>query len=175
MSFQMIRRSAKFEISWNSVFVVESYTNSDKQDIGNFYCKNKVPLYHQPNGGTFEDCIFNIDRWIKHQQELGDIELSLKASTIIRLKEDNQIIAVCLINTDTPDHIKKVFHPFASIQMMDVDPKWRRKGIGTSMIKRAMTIVCDKRPAFDLWVEENNKSAINLFEKLDFVFTGLED
>jgi ribosomal protein S18 acetylase RimI-like enzyme len=43
------------------------------------------------------------------------------------------------------------------------------------MIQRAMTVVADKRPAFDLWVEEDNKAAIALYEKLDCVFTGIED
>ena len=59
--------------------------------------------------------------------------------------------------------------------MIDVDPLYRRRGIGTRMIQRAMTVVAETRPAFDLWVEEDNKAAIALYEKLDFVFTGIED
>ena len=41
----------------------------------------------------------------------------------------------------------------------------RRRGLGTRMMQRAMTIVADKRPAFDLWVEEDNKEAIALCAK----------
>lgn len=99
----------------------------------------------------------------------------MQASTLVRLKANGQLVAVCLVNADQPDHVRKVLHPVASIQMIDVDPDYKRRGLGTRMIQRAMTIVADKRPAFDLWVEEDNREAIAVYEKLDFVFTGIED
>ena len=38
-----------------------------------------------------------------------------------------------------------------------------------------MTIVADDRPRFDVWVEKDDEAERNLFDKLDFVFTGVED
>ena len=89
--------------------------------------------------------------------------------------ELSEFYSACLVNADKPDHVRKVLHPVAGIQMIDVDPAWRRRGIATRMIRRAMTVVADKRLAFDLWVEEDNEAAIALYEKLGFVFTGMED
>lgn len=43
------------------------------------------------------------------------------------------------------------------------------------MVKRAMTVVADKLPKFDVWVEEDDEDERGLFESLDFVFTGVED
>lgn len=105
----------------------------------------------------------------------GDVELAMLASTLVRLKATGSLVAVCLVNADQRDHFRKVLYPVASIQMIDVDPDHRRRRLATRMIQRAMTIVADKRPAFDLWMEEDNREAIALYEKFDFVFTGIED
>ena len=175
MSFQMIRRSAKFDVQWAENFVAEPLTESSKQDVGEFYHRIQAPLYHKPEGGTVEQGVHEVDRWLEHHRNHGDVDLAMQASTLVRQKTTGKLVAVCLVNADRPDHVRKVLHEGASIQMIDVDPDCRRRGLGTRMIQRAMTIVADRRPAFDLWVEEDNKEAIALYEKLDFVFTGIED
>ena len=175
MSFQMIRRSAKFDVDWGEEFVAEPLSEPTKQDIGEFYNRIQAPLYHRPEGGTVEQGVREVDRWLDHHRAHGDVELAMRASTLVRHKTTGSLVGVCLVNADTPDHVKTLLHPVASIQMIDVDPAWRRRGIATRMIRRAMTIVADERPVFDLWVEEDNKAAIALYEKLDFVFTGIED
>ena len=175
MSFQMIRRSAKFDVDWGSQFVAESLSESAKQDVGEFYHRIQAPLYHRPEGGTVEQGVHEVDRWLEHHRSHGDVKLAMQASTLVRLAATGQLVAVCLVNAAQPDHVRKVLHPVASIQMIDVDPDHKRKGLATRLIQRAMTIVADKRPAFDLWVDEDNKEAIALYEKLDFVFTGIED
>lgn len=175
MSFQMIRRSAKFDVDWGGEFIAGPLSESDKQDIGEFYHRIHAPLYHRPEGGTVEQGIHEVDRWLEHHRAHGDVELAMRASTLVRLRTNGQLVAVCLVNAAEPDHVRKVLHPVASIQVMDVDPRYRRRGLGTRMIQRAMTVVADKRPAFDLWVEEDDTAAIALYEKLDFVFTGIED
>jgi ribosomal protein S18 acetylase RimI-like enzyme len=171
----MIRRSAKFDVDWGERFVAEPLSESAKQDVGEFYHRIQAPLYHRPEGGTVEQGVHEVDRWLEHHRSHGDVELAMQASTLVRLKATGQLVAVCLVNADQPDHVRKVLHPVASIQMIDVDPDHRREELATRMIQRAMTIVADKRPAFDLWVEEDNKEAIALYDKLDFVFTGIED
>ena len=175
MSFQMIRRSAKFDVDWGEQFAAESLSESAKQDVGEFYHRIQAALYHRPDGGTVEQGVHEVDRWLDHHRDHGDVELAMQASTLVRLKITGQLVAVCLVNADQPDHVRKVLHPAASIQMIDVDSDYRRRGLGTRMVQRAMTIVADTRPAFDLWVEEESKEAIALYEKLDFVFTGIED
>ncbi len=175
MSFQMIRHSTKFNVSWGEDFTADSLSEADKQQIGEFYHRIQAALYHRPDGGTIEHGVYEVDRWLDHHRVHGDVELAMRASTLVRLKVTGQLVAVCLVNAEQPDHVRKVLHPVASIQMIDVDPDYRRCGLGTRMIQRAMTIVADTRPAFDLWVEEDNKAAIALYERLDFVFTGIED
>ena len=175
MSFQMIRRSAKFAVNWGEEFSGQSLSESDRREVGEFYHRIQAPLYHRPEGGTVDQGVYEVDRWLDYHRKHGDVELAMQASTLVRDTQTGRLVAVCLVNAVEPDHIRKVLHPVASIQMIDVDPEYQRRGLGTRMIQRAMTIVADKRPAFDLWVEEDNKAAIALYEKLDFVFTGIED
>jgi ribosomal protein S18 acetylase RimI-like enzyme len=99
----------------------------------------------------------------------------MRASTVVSLASSGAIVAVCLINACEPDHIRKVLHPGASVQHIVVAPDFRRQGIATKMVKRAMTVVADQRPRFDVWVEEDDEDERGLFESLDFVFTGVED
>jgi len=171
----MIRHSAKFDVDWGEEFVAEPLSEPTKHDIGEFYNRIQAALYHRPEGGTVEQGVYEVDRWLDHHRAHGDVELAMHASTLVRHKTTGSVIAVCLVNAGTPDHLKTLLHAVASIQMIDVDPAYRRRGIATRMIQRAMTIVADKRPAFDLWVAEDNKAAIALYEKLDFVFTGIAD
>jgi ribosomal protein S18 acetylase RimI-like enzyme len=175
MSFQMIRHSSKFDVSWDPQFTAEPLSETSRQDIGEFYHRIQTPLYHIPDGGTVEQGRHEVDRWIEHHRAHGDVDLAMKASTLVRLKHSGQLIAVCLVNACEPDHIRKVLHPTASVQMIDVDPDHQRCGLATRMIQRALTVVADERPAFDLWVEEDNRGAVALYETLDFVFTGIED
>jgi len=175
MSFQMIRRSAKYDVAWGEAFAGELLVEGVKQEVGAFYHRIQAPLYHLPEGGTVEQGVYEVDRWLEYHRTHGDVELAMRASTLVRETSSGRLVAVCLVNACRPDHVRKVLRPVASIQMIDVDPAFRRRGLGTRMIQRAMTIVADHRPAFDLWVDEDNPGAIALYEKLWFVFTGIED
>lgn len=175
MSFEMIRRSAKFEIDWGDKLVAGPLLESRKEAIGEFYHSIKCPLYHLPEGGTVEQGILEVDRWLDYHRKHGDVKLALRASTIVSLASSGAIIAVCLINACPPDHIRKVLHPSAGVQHIVVAPDFRRQGIATKMVRRAMTVVADERPKFDVWVEEDDVDERGLFESLEFVFTGVED
>lgn len=120
MSFQMIRRSAKFDVDWGEQFVAEPLSESATQDVGEFYHRIQAPLYRRPEGGTIEQGVHEVDRWLEHHRSHGDVELAMQASTLVRLRATGQLVAVCLINADRPDHVRKVLHPVASIQMIDV-------------------------------------------------------
>jgi ribosomal protein S18 acetylase RimI-like enzyme len=176
MSFEMVRRSAKFAIDWADEFIAEPLVEPRKQQLGEFYHAIKCPLYHLPEGGTVEQGVFEVDRWLDHQREHGDVELAMQASTIVSSGSSERIVAACLVNACEPFEDDRTFlHLGASIQHMVVAPDFRRQGIATKMIRRAMTIVADDRPRFDVWVEKDDEAERNLFDKLDFVFTGVED
>lgn len=162
MAFQMIRRTARFDVQWPDGFAAEALRESAKQEVGAFYHRLQTPLYRLPNGGTVEQGTHEVDRWLEHHRAHGDVRLAMEAATLVRRETDEQLVAVCLVNTDRPDHVRKMLNPAASIQRIDVDPAFRRQGLASRMIQRAMTVVCDQRPAFDLWVAEDNKSAIAL-------------
>ena len=175
MAFEMVRRSVKFEIDWGKELLAEPLVESRKQQIGEFYHSIRCPLYHLPEGGTVEQGILEVDRWLDHHRKHGDVKLAMCASTIVSLASSGAIVAVCLINAGEPDHVRKVLHAGASVQHIAVAPDYRRQGIATKMLKRAMTVVADKRPRFDTWVEEDDEAERGLYESLDFVFTGAED
>jgi ribosomal protein S18 acetylase RimI-like enzyme len=144
--------------------------------VGEFYSAIKCPLYHLPEGGTVEKGIFEVDRWIDHHREHGDVEFAMRASTLVSSRVSGRIVAVCLVNVCEPfGDDRKFLHLGASVQHIVVAPDLRRQGIATKMVQRALTVVADKRPRFDVWVEEDDEDERGLFESLDFVFTGVED
>ena len=57
MSFQMIRRSARFEIVWQNQYIPTALSVADKLDIAKFYSRIKVPLHQNPEGGSVEEAI----------------------------------------------------------------------------------------------------------------------
>ncbi len=175
MAFQMIRHTAKFGIDWGEELVSEPVAETHKKQIGEFYHAIKCPLYHLPEGGTVEQGIFEVDRWLDHHRKHGDVELAMSASTVVSSRSSRAIVGVCLVNACEPDHVRKVLHQGGSIQHIAVAPEYRRQGLATKMVQRALTIIAEKRPAFDAWVEEGDEAERGLYEKLDFVFTGVED
>jgi len=175
MAFQMIRHTAKFEIDWGEELVSEPLVESRKKQIGEFYHAIKCPLYHLSEGGTVEQGIFEVDRWLDHHRKHGDVKLAMSASTVVSLRSSRAIVGVCLVNACEPDPVRKVLHQGGSIQHIAVAPEYRRQGLATKMVQRALTIIAEKRPAFDAWVEEDDEVERGLYEKLDFVFTGVED
>ena len=98
MSFEMVRRSGKFEIDWGQDLVAAPLVESRKQELGEFYSAIRCPLYHLPDGGTVEQGIFEVDRWLDYHREHGDVELAMRASTIASSQSTGCIVAACLIN-----------------------------------------------------------------------------
>jgi ribosomal protein S18 acetylase RimI-like enzyme len=176
MSFEMVRRSSKVQVDWGDDLVAESLAETKKQEVGEFYNAIKCPLYHLPDGGTVEQGVFEVDRWLDHHRKHGDVELAMQGTTIVSSRSSGAIVAVCLINACEPfEDDRKFLHAGASVQHIVVAPESRRQGIATKMVQRAMTIVANNRPRFDVWVEEDDEDERGLFESLDFVFTGVED
>ncbi len=60
---------------------------------------------------------------------------------------------------------------WAHIVSIAVDERYRRKGVGTALIKGVIKNLADKVDGFYLEVRVSNKPAINLYEKMGFEIT----
>ncbi|MFC1497341.1 GNAT family N-acetyltransferase [Verrucomicrobiota bacterium] len=161
----MIRPTERFDVSWGDEYEVVSVKEEHKTDIAIFYNKTSAPLYKKDDGGNYEECLYDIGRYFNHHSKLQRYELSLEASTLVYQKQDQQLIALCLISACGENgHIFNIF----------VDSKHRRKKLATKMIKRAMTILSDTFKNIDLEVETDDPD-MSLYEKLGFTRTSDEN
>ncbi|MBC8235575.1 GNAT family N-acetyltransferase [bacterium] len=162
----MIIPTEKFDVSWNDEFEAVSVTEEDKIDIARFYHRTSAPLYHQPSGGNMEEALYDIERYFDYHSKRSPYKsrykLFLEASTLVYDKQTQHLVALCLMaGSDTEGHIFNIF----------VDPSYRRRGLATNMIKRALTVYADEYSHVDLETERGNPARL-LYQKLGFVTTG---
>jgi len=163
----MIRPTERFDVSWSDEFEAVPVTEEHKMEIAHFYHRTSAPLYHQPSGGNLAESLYDIERYFDYHSKKSPYksryksryELFLAASTLVYEKRNRQLVAICLMaGSDTEGHVFNIF----------VDPSYRRRGLATRMIKRALTIYADEYSHVDLETEKENPARL-LYEKLGFV------
>jgi ribosomal protein S18 acetylase RimI-like enzyme len=158
----MVRPTEKFDVAWGDEFEAVSLKEENRAEIAHFFQGTSAPLYHQPDGGNLEEALYDISRYFNYHSKKSRYKLFLKASTLVYHKRTEQLVAICQVaGSDTEGHIFNLF----------VDPSYRRRGLATNMLKRALTILANEYAIVDLETEEGNP-AKSLYEKLGFVVTG---
>jgi ribosomal protein S18 acetylase RimI-like enzyme len=162
----MIRPTERFDVSWGDEFEAVSLSEERKMEIARFYHRTSAPLYHQSSGGNLEEALYDIERYFDYHSKKSPYksryEIFLEASTLVYDKQTEQLVALCLMaGSDKEGHMFNIF----------VDPSYRRRGLATKMIKRALTVYADEYSHVDLETEKENPARL-LYEKLDFVVTG---
>lgn len=162
----MIRPTEKFDVSWGDEFEAIPLNEEHKMEIAHFYHRTSTPLYHKPSGGNLEEALYDIERYFDYHSKKSPYKsrykLFLEASTLVYDKQTKQLAALCLMaGSDAEGHIFNIF----------VDPSYRRRGLATNMIKRALTVYADEYSHVDLETEKENPAKL-LYEKLGFVTTG---
>lgn len=71
----------------------------------------------------------------------------LRASTLVYDKRNNALIAACLLSMN---------HDIPRIQHLGILPTYRRRGIGTNMIKRSLGMLTDHYPYLRVYVQQGN-------------------
>lgn len=159
----MVRATERFEVKWDEQFEVVALSEDRKMDIARLYHRTSAPLYGKDKGGNLDECLHDVNRYLDYHRSNELFPLFLKGSTLVYDKNSGQLIAVCLMaGSQTEGHVFNVF----------VHPSFRRRGIATRMLKRALTIYSDTHDKVDLETEEDGVGR-QVYEKLGFVSTGL--
>ena len=162
MKVGMARPTERFEVEWDDQFEVVSLSEDRKTDIAELYHRTSAPLYGKDEGGNFDECLHDIDRYLDYHRRNDLYPIFLKGSTLVYDRDSGQLIAVCLMaGSPREGHVFNLF----------VDPTFRRRGIATRMLKRALTVYAETYDKVDLEVEKDTP-ARQLYEKLGFVDIG---
>lgn len=101
------------------------------------------------------------ERWLKEDYFEENLYAALlnKASTVVYDKETKELVGVCLIS---------LWQEWPLIVEISVKPSYEGRGLGTNMIKKALSVLKDEFPVVRLYVNMENK-AQNLYHNLGFL------
>ena len=162
----MIRPTEIFNnIDWSNEFIIKTPTISDAPQIGKLFLES----YY--NGIDYE--VFgqpSLEQAIKDAEYILNIYKSnntLDGSTLVFDKNTNELIAACIAGVNG-----FCDNDFSEIGEVAVKPTYRKLGIGSKMIKQALTNLKQISPATILCVTIGN-SAEGLYNKFGF-FSGVK-
>lgn len=98
-----------------------------------------------------------------------DFEVMIQNKEIFVAKVDEKIVGYIMFNIKEKNSAHMRYRKQLSIEAICVDEKNRGKGIGRSLLEYAKTMAKEKNCTdMHLTVNEENKKAIQLYEKLGF-------
>lgn len=152
----MIRPTEAFEVQWGEKYRIENPKEDDTESIAKLFVeafKNDIGV-----NSTFslETRISFIKDYFKDN---GDIEILKRASTLIYDKKTSELIGACLISE---------FKGWPLISDVAVMPLYNGRGIGTKMIKKALTVLNESYPVLRLYVTIGN-NAESVYYNLGFL------
>jgi len=154
----MVRRTERFDVTWPEELEAVRVSEGRAEDIAELYFRTSAPLYRKPDGGDLEACRYDVWRYFSHHRRNPWWPVFLEAGTMVYERAGGNLVGVCLCaGSQTEGHIFNIF----------VDPAFRRRGLATRMLKRALTVY----DTFNLIVDLECDSDLGreVYEKLGFV------
>ena len=154
----MVRRTERFEVVWPDEFEAVRVSEERADDIAELFFHAQAPLYNQPEGGTYEQCRYDVWRYFSHHRPNPWWPTFLDAGTMVYDRAGGKLVGVCLCaGSQTEGHIFNIF----------VAPAFRRRGLATRMLHRALTVF----DTFNLVVDLNCESeeGRKTYESVGFV------
>jgi ribosomal protein S18 acetylase RimI-like enzyme len=99
----------------------------------------------------------------------------IKSSTWVVAERDGKGVGVAACKSPEQGTDEESGHDSRYIESVWIDPHLRGRRLGERLIRYLMAAEFRKNPSirqFLLWVFEANSSAISLYKRMDFVFTG---
>ena len=160
MAFRRVMRTAEsVDVAWPSSLRVEPWTEGQSEAIGRFLHRVGAELCSECSDGTLESAIYYVDRAIAYykRHDPGHFRIGFASSSLVYDRGSDELIAVCLLGAN---------EEFGGIYHFEVDPRYQRRGIATTMVRRAMSMLADHGiPQIESWRNDDAPSA-PLFEKL---------
>lgn len=148
----MIRPTEKFNLNWGIGLRLSQPDESIKEDIVDvFFQVFKDGIVKE----TKEDQRRRVEKYFEVTSEL---EILTRASTVVRDTDSNRIIGVCLVS---------LYEGLPLIYDLAVSSSARKKGLGSNMLKRAISVLEEEYSAVRLFVIPGNK-AERLYYEMGF-------
>ncbi len=163
---QLARGTETCAVAWPDGDRAESVAEDDAEEIGALLLRVGHPLHPECESGTPAGATYYVTRLFDYHRADRNYALALRSSTIVREASTGRIVGVCLVGgggSDGDDF---------SIYYIQVDPVHQNRGLGTAMIRRALTVLAEAGvPRFHLWREDDARAA-SLYDRLGFTPTG---
>lgn len=156
----MIRPTEEFKITWGDEFYVDLPKRENQVEIGKLLheaFESNVNLYSS----------YSLDEYTEWVKEYFDDYLNEdilnKASTLVYDGNTNELVGVCYVS---------IWQEWPLISQIAVKPSYEGRGIGTKMLKNALTILKKEYPVVRLYVDIGNE-AEQVYDNIGFL-KGLE-
>lgn len=155
----MMRPTEKMDYKWNNEFKVSSPKKTEYKEIAELFYRsfdNGVDLQCQPanmsSENSYENYLWDVDDFFDNTNNL-----LLEASSIVY--DGEKIIGACLVS---------IFEEWPLIHTLAVDPSYSGKGLGKTMLKKAMSVMNEEYSVIRLFVTTGN-AAESVYHELGFV------
>jgi ribosomal protein S18 acetylase RimI-like enzyme len=166
VSRQLARPTERFTISWPETLASTPVVEGDAPEIGEFLLRVKHPLHPECEAGTLKGATYYVTRLFDYHRADRNYSLSLESSSIVRDTSTRRIVGVCLVGGGGDDG--KAF----GIYDILVDSARRNQGIGSRLIRKALTVLAEHGiPELYLWREDDCRARA-LYDRLGFKPTG---
>ena len=163
---QLSRPSARFQVEWPSPLQAVSVSEDIASGVGAFLLRTGHALHPDCQSGTLAGATYYVTRLFDYHRKDANFPLSLLASPLVHDQSADQLVGACLIGGGGTDGLSMGIYDIL------VDPTYRGNGIGTGMIRRALTILAEHGiPELHLWRSDDSPAA-PLYDRLGFKPTG---
>ncbi len=156
----MIRPTEEFKITWQDEFEVFLPKKENELEMGKLlfesFTNNEV-LNHSYG---LEEYVSWINEYFENNL---DIEILNKASMLVYDKKTKELVGLCIIS---------LWQEWPLVSQIAVKPGYAGKGLGTKMLKKALSVLKEEYPVLRLYVTVGN-DAENVYNNLGFL-KGLE-
>ncbi|MEW8993218.1 GNAT family N-acetyltransferase [Clostridium sp.] len=156
----MIRPTEEFNITWGEEYYINLPKRENQGEIGKLLheaFESNVDLHSSYTLDDYTD-------WVKEYfDDYLDNDMLNRASTLVYDGNTNELVGVCYVS---------LWQEWPLISQIAVKPSYEGRGIGTKMLKNALTILKKEYPVVRLYVDIGNE-AEQVYDNLGFL-KGLE-
>ncbi len=152
----MVRPTETFNINWEDNYYVTSPKRENELEMG----KLLYEAFQNNKGLNFNYSVNEYTEWVNEYFDSNlDVETLNRASTLVYDKATRELVGVCYIS---------MWQEWPLVSQIAVKPSYAGKGIGTKMLKSALTVLNEEYPVIRLYVHVGNK-AEELYHNLGFL------
>ncbi|WP_346913974.1 GNAT family N-acetyltransferase [Clostridium sp.] len=156
----MIRPTEEFDIKWGEEFYVKFPARENQEEMGKLLHEAFESNMNLHSSYSLEE----YTEWVKEYfDDYLNEDILNKSSTLVYDRNTNELVGVCYVS---------LWQEWPLISQIAVKPSYEGRGIGTKMLKKALTILKKEYPVVRLYVDIGNE-AEQVYDNLGFL-KGLE-